>query len=98
VSIKNFIKDLLLYHKSTSVTTQEALQTALGAEKISGPVLFGPEGFPPGDKSFAHRVLDQDIRLSFFIQRLGRLGPEAQRPGHLLDDYITEISQAQTKQ
>jgi hypothetical protein len=98
VSIKNFIKDLSLYHKSIFVTTQEALQTAFGAEKIAGAVLFGPEGFPPGNKGFAHRVLDQNIGFSFFIQRLGRLGPEAQGPGHLFNDYITDISQAQTKQ
>src|SRR4030042_1074673 len=60
VSIKNFIKDLLLYHKSSFVTTQEALQTAFGAEKIAGAVFFGSEGFPPGNKGFAHRGLDQD--------------------------------------
>jgi hypothetical protein len=98
VSIKNFIKDLSLYHKSISVTTQEALQTAFGAEKIADAVFFGSEGFPPGNKGFAHRVLDQDIGFFFFFfQRLGRLGPEAQGPGHLLDDDITDISQAQTK-
>jgi hypothetical protein len=98
VSIKNFIKDLSLYHKSTFATTLEALQTAFGAEKIGGAVPFGLQGLPPGDKGLAHRVLDQDIRLLVFFQRPGGLGPEAQGPGHLLDDYITEISQAQTKQ
>jgi hypothetical protein len=102
VSIKNFIKDLLLYHKSIFVTTLETLQTAFGAEKIGGAALFGPEGFPPGDKGLAHRVLDQMVRSLIWppvwFQRPGRLGPEAQGPGHLLDDYITEISQAQTKQ
>jgi hypothetical protein len=97
VSIKNFIKDLSIYHKSTSATTLEALQTAFGAEKIGGAVPLGPEGFPPGNEGFAHRVLDQDIRLPVFLQRSGRLGPEAQGPGHLLDDHITQISQAQTK-
>jgi hypothetical protein len=98
VSIKNFIKDLSLYHKSTFVTTLEALQTAFGAEKIGGAALFGPEGLPPGDKGLAHRVLDQEIRPLVLFHRPGRLGPEAQRPGHLLNDEITQISQAQTKQ
>src|SRR5664280_1396325 len=98
VSIKNFMKDPSLYHKSTFATTQEALQTAFGAEKIDGAVPFCLQGLPPGDKSLAHRVLDQDIRVPVFFQRLGRLGPEAQRGGHLLDDHITEISQAEIKQ
>jgi hypothetical protein len=97
VSIKNFIKDLSIYHKSTFATTQETLQTAFGAEKIRGAVPFCLEGLPPGDKDLAHRVLDQDIRPLVFFQRPGRLGPEAQRGGHLLDDHITQISQAQTK-
>jgi hypothetical protein len=98
VSIKNFIKDPLVYHKSTFATTQEALQTAFGAEKIGGAALFGPEGLPPGDKGLAHRVLDQEIRPLVLFHRPGRLGPEAQRPGHRLDDQISHISQAEIKQ
>jgi hypothetical protein len=94
VSIKNFIKDLSIYHKSISVTTLEALQTAFGAEKIRFAILLGLEGLPPGDEGLAHRVLDQDIRFPI-IQGFGGLGPEAQGAGHLFNDYITQISQAQ---
>jgi hypothetical protein len=97
VSIKNFIKEFLIYHKSISATTQEALQTAFGAEKIRFPVLLGLEGFSPGDKGVADRVLDQDIRFPVF-QGPGGLGPEPQRDGHFFDDPITQISQAQTKE
>jgi hypothetical protein len=75
VSIKNFIKDLIIYHKSISATTQEPLQTAFGAEKIRFTALFSLEGFPPGDEGVAYRVLDQDIRFPVF-QGPGGLGPE----------------------
>jgi hypothetical protein len=97
VSIKNFINDLVIYHNSTLVTTQEALQTAFGTEKMADAPFFGLEGFPAGDKGLAYRVLDQDIRLLVFFHRPGRLGPEAQRPGHRLDDQISHISQAEIK-
>jgi hypothetical protein len=97
VSIKNFIKDLLIYHKSISATTQEPLQTAFGAEKIRFPALFGLQGFSPGDESVAYRVLHQDIRFPVF-QGPGGLGPEPQRDGHLFDDPVAHISQAQTKE
>jgi hypothetical protein len=97
VSIKNFIKDLLIYHKSISATTQEPFQTAFGTEKIYFPVLFGFQGFSPGDERAAYRVLHQDIRFPVF-QGPGGLGPEPQRDGHLFDDPVTHISQAQTKE
>jgi hypothetical protein len=97
VSIKNFIKDLLIYHKSISTTTQEALQTAFRTEKIRFAAPFGLEGFSPRDEGVAHRVLDQDIRFPVF-QGPGRLGPEPQGDGHFFDDPITQISQAQTKE
>ena len=54
------------------------------------------QGFPPGNERLAHRVLDQDIRLPV-IQGLRRLGPETQGAGHLFNDQIAEISQAQTE-
>jgi hypothetical protein len=97
VSIKNFINDLSIYHKSIAATTQKPLQAAFGAEKIHLPVLFGLEGFSPGDEGVAHRVLDQDIRFPVF-QGPGGLGPEPQRDGHLFNDPITQISQAQTNE
>jgi hypothetical protein len=97
VSIKNFIKECLVYHKSFFATTHEALQTAFGAEKIRFTAPVDLEGFSPGNEGLAHRVLDQDIRFSV-VQGLGGLGPEAQGAGHLFDDPITQISQAQTNE
>jgi hypothetical protein len=97
VSIKNSIQDLKLYHKSFFATTHEALQTAFGAEKIRFAALLDLEGFPPGNEGLAHRVLDQDIRFTV-VQGPGGLGPEAQGAGHLFDDPITQISQAQTNE
>jgi hypothetical protein len=97
VSIKNFIEEYILYHKSFFATTHEALQTAFGAEKIRFAAPVDLEGFSPGNEGLANRVLNQDIRLSV-VQGPGGLGPEAQGAGHLFDDPITQISQAQTNE
>jgi hypothetical protein len=95
VSIKNFIEEKVLYHKSFLATTHEALQAAFAAKKIGFAAPLDLEGFSPGNEGLAHRVLDQDIRFSV-VQGLGGLGPEAQGARHLFDDPITQISQAQT--